>query len=273
MNYYPCPIGELRLELQRRGLAANGTHDELSEVLEKDDKDRGAETTTITTIELNPQEQRNLNLASDTAGFGQIAPAGLLVNERIVYWNMNTFFPSLQLFFESGLSCTISAGRRSDSIVCLDPILRFRLTDCTHEEDGGLVKTLRPDKFARSVVGITIKEATIANRISIAVKSRAQPGDAPSTHRGEAIIGQEEHTVVGLRLEGMAEMAYVYGRVKDSFLDQHRLWVDVRPTGLREDVPLPSLVSSQLKAESGARIPIVLKESQISVVKNTGPKE
>lgn len=182
---------------------------------------------------------------------------------------MNTFFPSIQLFFESGLSCTIGAGRRSDAVIYLDPALRFRLTDCSHEEDGRLVKALRPTKFARFGIGIAIKEATIAHRASIVIKARESPVAAPVARRGEATIGQEDHTVVGLRLEGMSGMAYVYARAGDVSFGQHRLWVDVKPTALRDDVPPPYLASSFLAGKSGSAIPIVLKDSQISDVKGT----
>jgi hypothetical protein len=182
---------------------------------------------------------------------------------------MNTFFPSIQLFFESGLSCTIGAGRHSDAIIHLDPALRFRLTDCSHEENGRLVKALRPTKFARSDIGIAIREATVARRASIVIEPRASPVNATVAHRGGATIGQEGHTVVGLRLEGMSGMAYVYARAGDVSLGQHRLWVDVRPTALRDDVPPPSLASSFLAGQSGSVTPIVLKESQIRDVKDT----
>lgn len=86
MNYYPCSTEELRLELQRRGLTTDGPHDELSEVLEKDDKDKESDATTVTTFELDPHTQCNLNLTSHAAGFGRIAPLDLLVNESGYFW-------------------------------------------------------------------------------------------------------------------------------------------------------------------------------------------
>jgi hypothetical protein len=86
MNYYPCSTEEIRLELQRRGLTADGPHDELSEMLEKDDKDRGADATTVTTFDLDPHTRRNLDLTSHAAEFGRIAPIDLLVNESGHFW-------------------------------------------------------------------------------------------------------------------------------------------------------------------------------------------
>lgn len=152
---------------------------------------------------------------------------------------MNTFFPTLQLFFESGLSCTLDGGSLANAVIGLDPQLRFRLTDCTYEEDGRITKTVRPDKFVGSSAGIAIKEAVIAQRVSIAVSRLEQAGRLPSSRQPSAKILKEEHIVVGLRLEGMSRMAYIWAKVRSQSGHDEKTWGDVRIAGLRKDIPYP----------------------------------
>jgi hypothetical protein len=180
---------------------------------------------------------------------------------------MNTFFPTLQLFFESGLSCTIDGSSLSGAAVGLDALLRFRLTDCTHEEDGRLVKTMRPDKFTRSDTGIAIKDAVMAQRTSIAVRPCDDRVGAVS--QSGSTLESEIHEVIGLRLEGMHQMAYVYAKAQASAGSENRTWGTVRLAGLREDVPFPSVVFPLRSMKPGEEVMTVSKESHITVSKMT----
>jgi hypothetical protein len=177
---------------------------------------------------------------------------------------MNTFFPTIQLFFASGRSCTIGS-RLPDAVVGLDPGLRFQLTDCSHEEDGRFFKTMRPDKFAQSSATITIKEATIAQRISITVCPVARDKELRSS-----TIVQELHTVVGLRLEGMDRMGYIWSRTEPSSdTAMRRTWGDVQLAGLRDDVPVPLIASPQRFLKPGGEMIVVTKDSMISATTRT----
>lgn len=150
-------------------------------------------------------------------------------------------FPILQLFFESGLSCTIDGSQLPGALVGLDPALRYRLTDCTHEEHGRICKSVLPEKFARSGGSIVILDATIANRASIRVKSaEISASQLRMSKAQELVVVQEVHTVIGLRLSGMSKMGYVWAKTEvPSSTAEDRLWGDVRLVGLRDDVPAP----------------------------------
>jgi hypothetical protein len=173
---------------------------------------------------------------------------------------MNTFFPTLQLFFESGLSCTLDGGSLSGAAVFLDPALRFRLTECTHEEDGRLIKTMRPDKFAQANTGIRVDDVVVGRRTSIAVKPCKDEWDTLSMR-----IVHEPHVVIGLKLEGMGQMAYVYAKAQKPSGSDNRIWGDVRLAGLRDDVPCPSVVFPMRAIKPGQEITTVSKKSQITV--------
>ncbi|KAF2026027.1 hypothetical protein EK21DRAFT_103527 [Setomelanomma holmii] len=263
MDYYQCSTGDLYLEIRRRRSIPFGTRDQLSEALHEDDEYRGADATTIKTEPLGLFVPRQLNL-SHTSEFGQTVPANLLVNERIIYWQMNTFFPSLQLFFASGRSCTIDGGQLSGGIVGLDPHLRFRLTDCTNEEEGLLTKSLRPDKFASTNRGIKIKEAVIAQRTSIVTKLPRPAPNAPPPKFCAATIDREIHTVVGLRLEGMKQTAFIWAKAKIPSFESDRNWGDVRIAGLRNDVPAPVLTFPLHTMKPGSQTKVVVMNSLIS---------
>jgi hypothetical protein len=180
---------------------------------------------------------------------------------------MNTFFPTLQLFFESGFSCTLEGGGVSDTMVGIDPSLRFRLTDCTYEEDGRFSKTIRPDKFARPGTGIRIKEATIAQRTSIVVNPCEAGTNEPLLQLAGMKIAQEVHTVVGLRLEGMSNMAYVWAKAGSTTVGGEKTWGDVRIAGRRNDTPASVLGYTVQAIKPGKEVALVSKKSQIG---NTG---
>ncbi|KAF1975122.1 hypothetical protein BU23DRAFT_552545 [Bimuria novae-zelandiae CBS 107.79] len=211
MDYYRCPKTELHQELCRRGLRASGDQDIAAERLSKDDEDRGSEATTVSAItwplaspspwKINPE-------------FGTTTPVGMLVNESIIYWTMNTFFPTLHLFFESGRSCNIEGTHLPGARVGLDPTLRSRLTDLTHEEDGRLVNTIIPKKLVPRP-SIRILEAKVACRYSIAVKETHQVRSG----RPVTTIVEEQHVAIGLRLQGMTSMAYVWAKVPRSTVE------------------------------------------------------
>lgn len=178
---------------------------------------------------------------------------------------MNTFFPSLQLFFESGLSCTIDGSQLPDAVVGLDQKLRFRLTDCTHEENGRLVRTLLPERFTRSGAGIEIKAAVMTQRTSIAVRPVVVGQKAQWLNSPTVAIVEETHTVVGLRLEGMDEMGYVWAKTRAPLEKRNvRAWGDVRIARVRGDVPIPFVGFPQRVIKAGGQVTVVAKKSMIS---------
>ncbi|KAL5396429.1 hypothetical protein PMIN03_005484 [Paraphaeosphaeria minitans] len=178
----------------------------------------------------------------------------------IVHWKMNTFFPALQLFFESGLSCWIEGSQLPGALVGLDSALRFRLTDLTHEEDGRLVNTILPERKSASASSIRILEAIVASRKSIAVKETHRFVEA----RPVTTIAQEQHIVVGLRLEGMESMCYVWAKLPGTTVGvAGRMWGHVRIAGMREDVAIPFVRFPQTDGQLGAESKVVLKESMV----------
>jgi len=176
---------------------------------------------------------------------------------------LNTFFPTLQLFFSSGRSCTIDGGRLSGAAVGLDAQLRFRLTDCTYEEEGLLFKSMQPDKYTPAVPGILIEEAIVAQRTSVAMRS--EPSNTVVQGRGlptVSLVG-EAHTVIGLRLHGMKELAYVWAKTPPHMGCEGQTWGDVRIGALRDDVPAPVLALPIHAIKSGGEVILVAKGSQI----------
>ncbi|KAF1937842.1 hypothetical protein EJ02DRAFT_426277 [Clathrospora elynae] len=261
MDYYKCSIEDLHRETRRRGRSLLGTIDQLSESLKRDDDARGSDATTVASLELGPFVPREIHL-SRTAEFGETVPAGRLVNERIVYWTMNTFFPSIQIFFESGRSVTIDGSRLPDATIGLDSSLRFKLTDCTHEEDGRVVHSILPEKYPSSGTGLTVREAVIAQRTSIALKS-VQSTSHLSRPTTTTTIETEIHTVVGLRLKGMTKMAYIWAKVETPSWGENKTWGDVRIAGLRYDMPIPSTCLPDRPTKPGSQTTVVIKDSLI----------
>lgn len=171
---------------------------------------------------------------------------------------MNTFFPAIQLFFESGLSCWIEGSHFPGALVGLDASLRFRLTDLTHEEDGRLVNGVLPKPKTAAASSIRILEATVAYRKSIAVKETHQVSEA----RPVTTIAEEQHIVVGLRLEGMKSVGYVWAKLPVSTVGvAGRMWGHVRVAGMRNDVPVPFARFPQSVVKLGAGSKVVVKES------------
>ena len=80
MDYYQCPIEDLRLELQRRDFLTYGNHDQFSESLRSNDEERGCEVTMVTTKYPTAFVPRQINLKR-TVEFGQTAPTTHLVNQ------------------------------------------------------------------------------------------------------------------------------------------------------------------------------------------------
>lgn len=180
---------------------------------------------------------------------------------------MNTFFPTLQLFFASGRSCTVDGGQVSGARIGLDPPLRFRLTDITHEEDGRLIKSTLPEKLTGPSPAISILEATIARRTSTAVKHKAvDAARVPSpTSPGSSIV-REDHVVVGLRLKGMKDMAYIWARTATLAASAGcKTWGDARLAGLRDDVPVPFFGFPEKRVKRGGEVTIVESTSMIRI--------
>jgi hypothetical protein len=178
---------------------------------------------------------------------------------------MNTFFPTLQLFFESGLSCTLDGSGLPEPLVGLDPSLRFRLTDCTYEENGCVFKTTRPEKFVGPGTGICIEDAIIARRTSVAVKPCEAHIEQPSSQLAgaRARLSEEVHTVIGLRLRGMSTMSFVWAKARPTSVVGERTWGNVRIGGLREDMPAPILGLPLQTVKPGGEIAVLSKKSQI----------
>lgn len=120
-------------------------------------------------------------------------------------------------------------------------------------------------------------EATIAERTSLAVQSmppafgngttngNGRPSSRPSS-RPSAELRTETHLVVGLRLEGMQKMGYVWAKVDSSSAGNgnSRTWHDVNIVGLRDDVPVPFVVFPQRESKMGSRVSVVRKDSMIN---------
>ncbi|KAJ4345426.1 uncharacterized protein N0V89_011556 [Didymosphaeria variabile] len=256
MDYYQCAKIDLHHELTRRGLQAYGDQDEAAERLKKDDDQHGSLSTTVDILD----GISNAVTWKVSPEYGKTCPASMVVNEHIVHWTMNTFFPALQLFFASGLSCNIEGSQLPDAFVGLDPALRYRLTDLTHEEDGRLTNTIVPKRTAAKAPSILILEATVACRKSIAVKETHQMASA----RPITTIAQEEHIVVGLRLEGMASMGYIWAKLPQATVKvAGRMWGHVRIAGLKDDVPVPFVRFPQTGVKPGGEATVVLKESMV----------
>ncbi|KAF2847840.1 hypothetical protein T440DRAFT_500821 [Plenodomus tracheiphilus IPT5] len=266
MDYYHCSSEDLHQEIRRRGHSPTGTIDALSEGLQADDESRGTHATTVTTENVGYLVTQFLDLPS-TPGYEQLARAGSLINQKIVYWTTNTFFPSLQLFFQSGLSCTIDAVCIPDATTGLDEDLRFRLTDLTHEENGRIIKTRRSAKSAHTAGSLVIREAVIARRTSTAIQFYP-PDDKPlvpssATNKASAKIINEQHIVVGLRIEGMSKMAYVWARVGDLSKGRGTTWVGVGISKLRYDVPIPFRGDPRPDMKPGSEATVFLKDVSI----------
>ncbi|KAF2442189.1 hypothetical protein P171DRAFT_63077 [Karstenula rhodostoma CBS 690.94] len=261
MDYYQCAKVDLHHELTRRGFQAYGSQDEVAERLKEDDEQRG---TIATEVGIAIGMSNAVYTWKMSCEFGKTVLASMLVGECIVHWTMNTFFPALQLFLESGLSCWIEGSQLPGAFVGLDPALRFRLTDLTHEEDGSIINTILPTRNTTPASSIRILEATVASRESIAVKG---------THQVLlTTIAQEQHVVVGLRLEGMASMGYVWARVPDTAVGvAGRMWGHVRIAGMRNDVPVPFVRFPQTGVKPGAESEVVLKESMVNPKLQTRP--
>ncbi|KAF2187694.1 hypothetical protein K469DRAFT_725172 [Zopfia rhizophila CBS 207.26] len=249
MRYYHCTRGELQTELHRRNIHVGGRFDTLCEKLTKDDSGRGTDATTLTTtpiLYIEPKE----NLRS--AGYGKPCDPQLLVGEQITGYTVNTFFPALQLFFNSGRAVTIEGGTLRHARIHLDPILRFRLTHLIHEEDGIIYNPITTKPLP-----IKILEVAIAERESVAAKLRLPMYDKDDEKVKVDGIWVERHVVVGLRLEGIKEMGYV--SVCDDVDEVGRYWGDVRVSGLRGDVPSPFAVLPRMGMRIGGRERLVLK--------------
>jgi len=176
---------------------------------------------------------------------------------------MNTFFASIQMFFESGLSFTVNCQPLPNVKLGLDPELRFRITDCTHEEDGCITNSILPPKFRHATTGLTIEAAHIAHRTSIALEMApahdagqpAQPGAPP------ARLVTQKHAVFGLKLKGLKEMSYIWAKAEGS--SREWTWADVSMGELQDDVPVPSAYHLELDDKPGAQRTVVVKNSLI----------
>jgi hypothetical protein len=80
MNYYQCSTAELHLELRRRGYTVSGMRDQLCELLEKDDDNRGTDATTVATKEMVLHATGEHNLLHSRE-LGEAVLAERLVNE------------------------------------------------------------------------------------------------------------------------------------------------------------------------------------------------
>lgn len=81
MEYYECPVEQLRREVLRRSLRLPLLpHDELSEALKHDDERRGSEATTLVTRKGDAFVPSQANLAH-TSEFGTTVPATQLVGQ------------------------------------------------------------------------------------------------------------------------------------------------------------------------------------------------
>jgi len=173
---------------------------------------------------------------------------------------MNTFFASIQIFFESGLSCTVNCQQLPNVKLGLDPDLRFRITDCTHEEDGRLTNSILPPKFSHAATGLSIEAAHIAHRTSIALEI-APAHDADQPDAPSARLVTQKHAVFGLKLKGLKEMSYIWAKAEGP--SGEWTWADVSIGEMRDDVPLPPAYHLEPDDKPGAQRTVVVKNSLI----------
>jgi hypothetical protein len=76
-------------------------------------------------------------------------------------------------------------------------------------------------------------------------------------------VGQEVHAVVGLKLEGMKRMAYVWAKAGSATAGEEAIWGDVRVAGLRNDIPAAILAIPLQATKPGSEIAVLSKKSQI----------
>ncbi|KAF2118202.1 hypothetical protein BDV96DRAFT_488670 [Lophiotrema nucula] len=241
MSFYHCPTSALSQEVRRRGYIPDGSRETLSEWLQRDEEGRGTAATTISHLAIGDKEEGDGSGRQRTA-YGEVVEPSALIGETIVHWTMNTFFPTIQLFFASGRSCTIACGQQLNAKIGLDPKLRYRLTDLAHEEEGYVSSSVLPQNLLGARPSIKIVAAELRQRVSVRVRPVETGVRIWSTggHRYSEIVGQI-HTVVGLRLDGMNEMAYIWARAESGAAQakEEAIWASVWVAGLRDDIPLP----------------------------------
>lgn len=167
----------------------------------------------------------------------------------------------------------------ADAHVGLDEALRFRLQDCSHEEDGRVVKTTLPERFARAGAELMVQEAVIARRTSMAVAVASELSECPRDSAvatplgvpssGSAALRSESHVVLGIRIEGMSSMGYVWARIGAQRQSRRQrrhaaAWTGVQLSGLRNDVPVPFLGDPGHALKPGTSEMIVCKQSLIT---------
>lgn len=108
----------------------------------------------------------------------------------------------------------------------------------------------------------------IAQRTSIAVRPIAQDHafttiSVSSRFLLPTQIVEESHTVVGIRLDGMNQMAYIWAKNKVASHSGVPTWGDIRIAGLREDVPCPLLGFPSRNLNPGEITSVVVKGSLI----------
>ncbi|CAI6284558.1 unnamed protein product [Periconia digitata] len=291
MIYYGIHPQYLAQELQRRNYTSYGRPDELSEALQRLDETGGSEATTVCTVAvtgtyrpveavqlLRPKagserqigrvQMEMVKVTRPRMAFGPTFDTRLLVGESITHWTLNTFTPTLHLSYDSHLSCTIDGTALPSAVLGMDDMLRTRLTDISHEEDGRVYDSIIPaltssPRKRRIDSRIRILEAEMATRTSVAVKQF--PLGAPALGP-TAMLVHEEHVVLGLRLEGMKGMGYIWARVEreDGVVVGQRTWGDVRAAGLvelEENVALPFFAKGVGRGEGSV---VVEKEGRVS---------
>lgn len=170
----------------------------------------------------------------------------------------------MQLYFESGRSCTISCSRASSETIGLDNTLRSRLTDLTYDENGVTTTSIIPLKFAH-LAPIEILETTVAVRTSVTVRPRPTTVqlDTRAVDIGSNIV-HESHSVVGLKLKGMKEIGFVWAIMKSSSgVGQYKTWKPVELASIRDDVPHPFQGWPGQEGKMGSRTNVVVKQSMI----------
>ena len=126
-----------------------------------------------------------------------------------------------------------------------------------------MTKTMRPEKFSRSIPGILIKEVVVAQRTSMVMRSAKLESNVQFPHPSMVALAQETHTVVGLRLEGMSKMAYIWAAARTTSVCGDKIWGDVRIASLRDDVPSPLSGFPMQTIKAGGEVTLVAKESRI----------
>ena len=131
-----------------------------------------------------------------------------------------------------------------------------------------MLKSPLPKKFVGTDPSIRILEAVIADRVSIGTKPISDMGVHHAVN-----IACEAHVVIGLKLEGMSNIGYIWSKVDKGSGDRDATtWRDTTVSCLRNDVPAPLFELFPKHTGKESQIGVVKKESMMIHVRRSSDK-